>query len=138
MLFTPSCCTFAQGVKATVIVLKVAIIIYSNITTGEESESRLFNGLEAALELKNSGDDVKIIFDGGGTYTAAQIARVESPYHFLFLKLRDRIVGVCSYCAGSYEVRDPIVAAGIQLISEFDQHPSFRTLLTQGYQILMF
>ncbi|MDX2160391.1 MAG: DsrE family protein [bacterium] len=118
--------------------MKVAIVIYANISDSDESESRLFNALEAALEFKNCGDEVKVIFDGGGTYSAAKIAQPDSVYHFLFRALRSHIAGVCSYCALSYEVRDPVLAAGMTLIDEFDRHPSFRKLLSEGYQVLTF
>lgn len=55
-----------QGLKA-----KVAIVIYSNVTT--EAPSRAYRALGFAAELLEAGDDVTIVFDGGGVATLAAV-----------------------------------------------------------------
>jgi len=118
--------------------MKVAILIYADCESGDESYSRVMNALEAAKEFKNAKDDIKVIFDGAGTLTAAAIANEDHSMNYLYLSVRDKIVGVCSFCAGAYEVRDPIRAVGMHLIAEYEQHPSIRTLVRDGYQIITF
>ncbi|MCA1617509.1 MAG: hypothetical protein LC729_03605 [Acidobacteria bacterium] len=51
---------------------------------------------------------------------------------------RDRIASACSYCAGSYGVTEQGEQAGIELLDEYEQHPSIRRLLADGYQVVTF
>jgi len=48
------------------------------------------------------------------------------------------VAGACSYCAGSYGVKEEIKHTGVELLDEFDGHPSVRKLISNGYQILTF
>lgn len=50
---------------------KIAIVICSNITT--EAMSRAYRALGFAAELMAAGDDVNIVFDGGGSATLAAV-----------------------------------------------------------------
>lgn len=116
---------------------KAAFII---LAAGDAPESlgRIVNGLMGALEFAESGGDVKIIFDGAGTQGAAALAAADHKYHDLFEKVRSKISGVCSYCAGAYEVKDKVAAAGLPLVDEFKGHPSFKSLIDDGYTLLTF
>lgn len=116
---------------------KAAFII---LAAGDAPESlgRIANGLMGALEFAESGGDVKIIFDGAGTQGAAALAASDHKYHDLFGKVRSKISGVCSYCAGAYGVKDKVAAAGLPLVDEFKGHPSFKSLIDDGYTLLTF
>ena len=96
------------------------------------------NGLTGALEYIESGSDVQIIFDGAGTQSAAEFAKPDHKYDELLEKLRERISGVCSYCAGALKVRDKIEAAKLPLNDQFKGHPSFKQLIDQGFDMLTF
>ena len=50
---------------------KIAIVIYSNVTT--EAKSRAYRAFGFAAELMAAGDDVTIVFDGGGSATLAAV-----------------------------------------------------------------
>ena len=115
---------------------KVAFIILAAGDT-HESLGRVVNALMGALEYTSIGESVMVIFDGAGTLAAASLADTEHKYHDLFQKVRQH-VSVCSYCAGAYEVKDKIEAAGLPLVDEFKGHPSFRTLAESGYHLLTF
>jgi hypothetical protein len=52
--------------------------------------------------------------------------------------LRPHISGACSYCAKAYGVRTKLEKAELPLLSEYNDHPSVRGLVQQGYQILTF
>jgi hypothetical protein len=88
---------------------KAAFVI---LAAGDQPESldRVVNALMGALEYIESGSEVQVIFDGAGTQAAAELAKPEHKYHDLFAKVRDRVTGVCSYCAGAYDVKDKIEA----------------------------
>lgn len=116
---------------------KAAIAI---LAAGDSPESlgRVVNAFMAALEYKEAGNEVRILFDGAGVQAAAQFADPEHKYHDLFEKVRDKVQGVCQYCAGAYEVKDRIQEVNLPLADEFKQHPSFKRLADQGFTILTF
>jgi hypothetical protein len=49
-----------------------------------------------------------------------------------------RIAGVCAYCAGAFGVKEAVVAQGVQLVGEYEGHPSVRRLVHDGYQVITF
>lgn len=116
---------------------KAAIVI---LAAGDSPESlgRVVNALMAASEYKESGEDVRILFDGAGVQAAAEFSDPAHKYHDLFEQVRDKVQGVCQYCAGAYEVKDRITANNLPLIDEFKQHPSFKTLADAGFAVLTF
>jgi len=96
------------------------------------------NAFMGALEYIESGSEVQIIFDGAGTQAAAEFAAPDHKYHDLFEKVRKRVSGVCSYCAGAFKVKDKIEAAKLPLSDQFKGHPSFKQLIEQGFDVLAF
>ena len=116
---------------------KTAFVI---LAAGEEPESmgRVVNGLMGALEFKESGEETQIIFDGAGTQAAAAFADPDHKYNDLFEKVRGFVRGACSYCADAYEVTEKVEKAGIPLVDEFKGHPSFRSLIEEDFNILVF
>ena len=116
---------------------KAAIII---LAAGDAPESlgRVVNAFMAAHEFKQAGDEVRILFDGAGVQAAVAFAKKDHKYHELFQRVSDKIVGACEYCSGAYEVTDEVKSAGLQLIDEFKGHPSFRSLVNEGFTLLTF
>jgi hypothetical protein len=115
---------------------KVAIVIYNNITT--EAKSPAYRAFNFAEELLLQGDDVTIIFDGGGTATLAEVLRPESDLHRAWTKAAPALRGACSYCAKSYGVHEALAAAGIAMLTDFKGHASLRRLLDEDRQIVTF
>ncbi len=116
---------------------KAAITILAAGDT-PESLGRVVNAFMTALEYKESGEEVRILFDGAGVQAAAAFAKSDHKYHDLFQRVRDKVQGVCQYCAGAYEVKDRIQDNGLPLVDEFKQHPSFKKLADEGFTILTF
>lgn len=116
---------------------KAAFII---LASGESPESmgRVVNALMGALEYKESGAEARIIFDGAGTQAAAALSESDHKYNKLFEKVRDQIDGACSYCAEAYEVKDDLQEKDLPLLDEFKGHPSFKSLVDEGFTILTF
>ncbi|GAB5601706.1 hypothetical protein FJNA_02300 [Thermus sp. FJN-A] len=116
---------------------KIAIIILAGTET-HEGLGRLVNALMLAQELKGSGDEVRIIFDGAGTQGLAALSDPGHRAHALLLAVRDRIQGACAYCARAFGVKETLEALGFPFLSEFRDHPSLRSLLEGGYQLVTF
>jgi len=119
---------------------KTAIIILSDPKMGsDEATSRLLNGLAAAYDFKQAGEEVKILFHGTGTRWP-KVLQDES--HFgnnIYEQVKDKIEGVSAACTAVWGA-DP---AGHDLISGNDIPgtpglPSIVKLQKDGYQVLTF
>ena len=117
--------------------VKAAIVILADTET-HEGLARAVNALEAAKEFKQAGDEVKVLFDGAGTRWVGQLARPEHHAHRSFEAVRDRIAGVCAHCARAFGVEAEVRSSQIPLLSEFEGHPSLRTLVADGYAVITF
>jgi hypothetical protein len=116
---------------------KTAFVILAS-ADNPESLGRVVNALMAAHEQIESGQDVKIIFDGAGSKAAATLSAKHHRYHDLFKLVKSKVSGVCRYCAKAYGVAHEIEEAALPFADEFKDHPSFKKLIEQQYQILIF
>ena len=111
------------------------------ILTGNESHAdhgRLANGLEAATEFaETEGDEVTVVFDGGGTQWIPELVDEDSDYHELYTAIEDEAI-VCDYCAGAFGVEAAVEEAGLTLVDEHDGHPSLREFVADGYEVITF
>lgn len=117
--------------------VKAAIIVLADTDT-HEGMGRVANALEAVKEFKEAHDDVKLIFDGAGTKWIGKLAAPDSKLHPLYGAVSDKVSGVCGFCAGAYGVKDEVQQCGVRLSEEFEGHPSFRKLVSKGYQVITF
>ncbi len=111
------------------------------ILAGTEARAdlgRVVNALQISRELDEAGDDATIIFDGAGTQWVPALSDEEHKYHRLYEQTKHLVSGACSYCAGAYGVKVAIEGTEVELLSEFEGHPSVRKLISNGYQILTF
>lgn len=115
--------------------LKIAVVIYESISTGN---ARPYRALKTALEFKEAGDDVVVLFDGSGVDVLAAISDSGHAMHPLVEALHDNILGACSFCAKAHKVADPIVSAGWPLLTENNGEASIRALVADGRTVLNF
>lgn len=114
---------------------KAAFVILSD-TESRADMGRVSNALIAATEFKEAGDPVTVIFDGAGTKWAAALANPEHPLHGLYEALDDDM-GACKFCAGAFDVLDSL-EPHVHTLDSHDGHPSFRSLIEDGYHIMTF
>ena len=114
---------------------KIAVVIYEAI---DSDSSRVYRGLRTALEFKDAGDDVVVVFDGSGVKSLAAISDPKHKMNPLAVALRDNIRGACAFCVASHGVTDAIEAGGWPLLTEYKGEASIRSLVVEGYQILNF
>jgi hypothetical protein len=123
---------------------KIAIVILSDPKHGgEEALGRLFNGFAAAYDIKQSGGEISIFFQGTGTRWPSLIIQQQHPAHGLYEALKDNIVGVSSGCADVFGAAEDAVASGFELIKESlipgtSGVPSIAKLLESGTTVLSF
>lgn len=117
--------------------MKVAIVVLADTETHEDL-GRAVNAMVTALDFKEAGDDVQLIFDGGGTRWPPTLADDSHKAHDLYERVKDTIRGACDYCAEAFETTAELEKVGVALLDEYKRHPSFRALVADGYQIITF
>jgi hypothetical protein len=116
---------------------KAATVVLAD-TDSAEGLGRVVNALTTAKELKETGDEVTVIFDGAGTKWIAELSKPDHKYSGLFDDVRDVVGGACAYCSRAYGVREDVERSGVELLDDFEGHPSIRGLLAAGYHVVTF
>jgi hypothetical protein len=117
--------------------IKAAIVILSEMEEHQDL-GRTVNALQIAREFKEAGDEVQIIFDGGGTVSAVTLGDPEDKRHQLYARVEDKVAGLCRYCAQAFGVYEKAKKLGLPFLSEYHQHPSIRARVADGYQVITF
>ncbi len=118
-------------------VVKAAVVVFAELGSSHGELARVVNALTLVREFKEAGDDVKLIFDGGGVATLAAMVRPEHSLNRLYQLIEDNVVGACAYCSKAFGVKEQLEEAGVSLLSDYKQHPSLRSLVVDGYQIFI-
>jgi len=116
---------------------KVAVVVLAG-TESHEALGRVVNALEMAKELQEHDDEVKIVFDGAGTEWIPELESEEHKAHPLYSAVKDNIYGACRYCSKAFGVFKEIKDSEIKLLDEYNQHPSLRNFIVDGYQVVTF
>lgn len=116
---------------------KVAVVVLSEMETHGDL-GRVTNALQAVSEFKEAGDEVELIFDGGGVVSAVTLADPDGQYRGLYEAVEDKVAGVCRFCARAFEVYEEAEALELPFLSEFKQHPSLHKRVSDGYQVITF
>lgn len=115
---------------------KMTVVLLADGETAE-AMGRAANAFELVKEAKQEKSDVELILDGAAT-RAHELAKPDHKMRPLFDSVRDKVAGVCEYCAGAYGVKEAVRAAGLPLIGEFDGHPSLAKRMAAGRQVVTF
>ena len=116
---------------------KIAVIILADTDT-MEGTGRVSNAFMLIKEAAENKDDFKLIFEGAGAKWINELEKENHKLHNLYKEVKPHITGVCSYCAQAFGAKSSIEKAGIKLISEYNQHPSMRQLVVDGFEIITF
>ena len=126
-----------------IIVTKVAIVVLSDPKAGEEALGRLFNALATALEHKQAGDEVVLLFSGTGTRWLPALNDASHPARELFTAVEDLVAGASCGCADVFGATEGIAATGHKLLKDFALPGtrgirSLQALTRQGYHVITF
>ncbi len=116
---------------------KIGVVVLADTETHGDL-GRVVNALETAKEAQEAGDEVQIIFDGAGTKWPAAFSDPEHKAKPLYDAVQKSVTGACEYCAGAFGVKEKLKKEGIPLLAEYDNHPSLRPLVVEGYQVITF
>ncbi len=124
--------------------MKAAIVVLSDPKSqSEESLGRVFNAMASALDFKQQGDEVTVLFQGAGTRWLGELTKDDHLLHKLFCAVEDKVAGVSSGCADVFGGGEEAEQAGYALVKEnmvpgTSGLPSLRRLAAEGYAILTF
>lgn len=120
--------------------MKTAIIVLSDPKAGaEESLGRVFNALAAALEYKNAGATVQLLFAGAGTRWPAALNKSSHPANPLYKQVLDTVVGISCGCADVFGADDQGLARiTTHAVPGTTGLPSLLALQRDGFQVLTF
>lgn len=116
---------------------KISVVILAG-TELHSDLARVLNGLELTKEAIEAGDEVELVFDGAGVSWIPELDDPDHKLHRVFQAVEDHIAGACEFCAGAFDVKDEIRDAGVSFLSEFEGHPSLRTRIADGFEIVTF
>jgi len=117
--------------------MKVAVVLLADTETKGDM-GRMANALATVQDFKQSGDDVQLILDGAGVRWIGELEKPDHKYHDVYAEVKDRLGGVCRYCADAFGVADQVEASDATFADDFKGHPSFRSLMADGYQVITF
>lgn len=115
---------------------KIAIIVLADSESHADA-GYVANALTLAQEAKEQGDDVTVLFDGAGT---TWIPELEGDHDLapLYRSVEDVVQGACAFCADAFGVGDAVDASDVTSLSEYEGHPSVRSLIADGYEVVTF
>lgn len=117
--------------------MKLAVILLAD-THSHGDLGRVLNALMTVREAADSGDDVRLIFDGAGTGWVGMLAAPDHPLHPLYRSTGSSIEGACKYCATVFGHTAAIEAERMPLLDEYEQHSSVRNLARDGFEVITF
>lgn len=116
---------------------KAAVLVLAD-TESHADLGRVVNALIATKEFKEAGDEVRLIFDGAATQWPGVLADPQHKAHKPYEAVRDVVAGACGFCAHAFHADDAVHEAGVELLDEYEGHPSIKRLVDDGYQVITF
>ncbi|CAN5331186.1 hypothetical protein BH23BAC3_BH23BAC3_26650 [soil metagenome] len=116
---------------------KVAVVVLAENGT-HEALGRVLNALELAKEMQEEGDDVKVIFDGAGVTFIPELEKEDHDIHPVYQAVKPAIEGACKFCCKAFDVINEVNKTDVDLLDDYDDHPSLRSYIADGYQVVTF
>lgn len=116
---------------------QLTVVLLADAETHEQM-GRAANAFEVVREATHLNLDVELILDGAATRWVGELAKPEHKLHGLFEGVRDKVTGVCQYCAGAFGVTESVRASGLPFADEFEGHPSLARRVAEGRQVMTF
>lgn len=116
---------------------KISVVLLAG-TEAHSDLGRVLNALELVKEAQEAGDEVELVFDGAGVSWIPELERADHKLHSVFRAVKARAAGACEFCVNAFDVKEGVQASGIELLSEYEGHPSLRQRVAEGYEVVTF
>lgn len=116
---------------------KILIVLLAD-KWSHENMGRASHALLYAKQSMESGLKVKLIFDGGGTEWAAEIAKESSHFHKLYKELIESgvVFSVCESCAKAFKVEEELKTMKNPFNEEDQGHPDIGKYLALDWDVI--
>lgn len=117
--------------------MKTAVVLLAD----DESHAdmgRLANALELVKETQEAGEEVRLIFDGAATKWVPRLAAGDDQLSPLYQAVEGNATGACEFCCKAFGVKEEVEKTNVPLLSEYDGHPSIKSLIDEGFQVVTF
>ncbi|MBN2009367.1 DsrE family protein [candidate division KSB1 bacterium] len=93
-----------------------------------------------ALDMHTNGMEVKVVIEGSATKQIAELADASKPFAPLYAQVKQTglIDAVCQACAAKMGALEAAKKQGLPLRGDMSGHPSLRTYINDGYDIVTF
>lgn len=93
-----------------------------------------------ALDLDEDGIAVRIIMEGAATSLIPDLAISSNPMNGLWEKVKSKglVAGVCKACAMKMKALESATEQGLSVLDDMSGHPSMRSFMKDGYEIITF
>lgn len=93
-----------------------------------------------ALDMKETGMNPRIVFEGAATKLVPELMKKENPFHQLYIKAKEAglIEGACKACSAKMGVLEAVQDEGLPLLDEMSGHPSVGAYMKHGFEIVTF
>lgn len=101
--------------------------------TGEKS--CFMHLLMNAVQLHESGTEVKVIFEGASVKLAAPLAKDLNPA-YMKAKNAGLLAGICLACSKIMGVYEENAALGLPMLDDMSGHAGMKPFVDQGYEVI--
>jgi len=93
-----------------------------------------------ALDLREKGNEVKVIVEGSATKLANEFENESNPFHKLYKQLAESnlVDCFCKACSNKMGSLKDVERLGFKLNAEMMGHPSMARYIQLGYKIITF
>jgi len=93
-----------------------------------------------ALDMKEKGDQSKIVIEGSATKLLPELAEPGNPLHKLWEKVKQAglVDGVCKACSNKLGMLEAAKEQGLTLLDEMSGHPSMARYRHEGFEVISF
>jgi hypothetical protein len=121
--------------KKEISMSKIAVFVFAD-SESHADMGRIANAMEMVHEFKEAGEEAKLVFDGAGVTWPGKLADNDHPLHGKFEEIKPNIVGACAFCSKAFKAEEGVKNADIPFLDDFNGHPSVRTFIKEGFQII--
>lgn len=93
-----------------------------------------------ALDMKERGDEPRIVLEGASTKLLPELALQEHPLHGLWEKVKAAglVAGVCKACSRKLGSFEEAQRQGLAILEDMNGHPGIAGFQQNGYEIITF
>jgi len=93
-----------------------------------------------ALDMKEKGQDARIIVEGAAVKLIPELEKEDNPLHMLWKKVKDQelVEGVCRACAAKLGTLAAAESLELPILDDMSGHPSMSSYQDKGFEVISF